>query len=222
VTDRAELEPGWLQQSALSRAITEELARTEQQPPVVSAIKVGGRPAHKLVRQGKPPTLEPRSVRLERLDVISSNDETLVIDVHVSKGYYVRALARDLSSALGVPGHLSALRRTASGCFSIDEASPVGPKSTQEAEQELGSRLQAALISLETAATRALPRATLNPLGELHTRQGKPLDLTSFDEAPSGGAPVVAALGPDGRLVALVQPTDTGFRVLRGFRPAGP
>src|SRR6185436_18934130 len=85
-----------LEEQRLHAAFAAERERTLQVPPAVSAIQIGGRRAHELTRQGKPPDLPPRPVRVESLELLGVQADRIELSVHVSKGYYVRALARDL------------------------------------------------------------------------------------------------------------------------------
>ena len=90
----------------------------EQVPPAFSAIHINGRRAYDLARGGEAPEMTARIVRVERLALVDMPDEDhAVVDVSCGKGFYVRALARDLAGHLGTVGHLSALRRTAVGPF---------------------------------------------------------------------------------------------------------
>ncbi len=199
------LAPGWLDPAALAAAVAEERARTEQDPPAFSAIKIGGTPAHRLSRRGKPPDLAPRAVAVRSIDVLAADDRGAKLDLHVSKGYYVRSFARDLGARLGVPSHLAALRRVASGPFSLDEAvtwpppAPVPP------------------IPLAVAATRCLRGVHLAPSGEQKARLGQRLQRDDFVDEP-GGADVAAWLADDGSLLALGRAADDAFVVVRGFR----
>ena len=97
----------------------------EQTPPMVSAIRVGGRRLHELAREGIDVERLPRRVTVERFDVTDTDDPAvLAIDVVCSSGTYVRTLAADLGRLLGGGAHLRRLRRTAVGPFTIDEAAP--------------------------------------------------------------------------------------------------
>ncbi|MEN6430090.1 MAG: tRNA pseudouridine(55) synthase TruB [Coriobacteriales bacterium] len=105
--------------------IVEGLVGTHAQvPPAYSAIKRGGRVSHRAARAGTPLELEPRHVRVlsARLTTLDQAAHSWTIDVTVSKGTYIRALARDLGETLGTKAHLSALRRTASGRITIAQA----------------------------------------------------------------------------------------------------
>ena len=208
VSQEAPLARGWLGLSELEAALDAERARTAQVPPAVSAIHVDGERAHEAARRGKPPELEPRPVHVASLRLLTWSDERIELELRVSKGYYVRALARDLGERLGVPAHLAELRRTASGAFFIDEACGWPPPE------------DTALLPIEVAAGRALPTATLTEEGTVRARQGKPLGREHFARAVDAGV-VSAWLSPDGELVALGTGSDASFRVVRGFnRPS--
>jgi tRNA pseudouridine55 synthase len=99
----------------------------QQRPPAYSAVKVAGRRAYALARAGESVELRPRQVVVHRLDLVDWDDTDAerpiaVVDVGCSAGTYVRSLARDLGAALGNGAYLGALRRTASGPFSLDTA----------------------------------------------------------------------------------------------------
>ena len=93
-------------------------------PSAVSAIKVDGQRAYKLAREGQAVELAPRRVRIDRFEVLDVRRDGGLVDVDVevdcSSGTYIRALARDVGDALGVGGHLTALRRTRVGGFGLD------------------------------------------------------------------------------------------------------
>ena len=118
-----------LGEAALQAALQAERERTLQVPPAVSAIKLQGRRAYALARAGEAPELPPRAVRMFELRELERDETTLSLELRVSKGYYVRALARDLGLALGVPAHLSQLRRISSGSFTLAEACSWPPPS---------------------------------------------------------------------------------------------
>lgn len=130
----------------------------DQVPSSVSAIKVDGQRAYARVRAGEDVALAPRRVTVSRLDVLAARPvgEHLDVDVSVecSSGTYVRALARDLGAALGVGGHLTVLRRTRVGPFTLDEARGL---------DDLQPGLEPALLGLGEAAGRFLPQRVLTP-----------------------------------------------------------
>jgi len=213
VLEARELGADWLDPQRLDAALAAERARTEQQPPAYSALKVDGRPAHRRSRAGEMVELAPRPVRVSELVLVESSAEALVVELLVSKGYYVRALARDLGARLGVPAHLAALRRLASGGFTLSEAAAWPPVSPPR------------LIPVATAACRELESICLSSEGQRRARQGQelgPLDFTTAPEACHASAErrslPVAWLDADGALVALgEQRTADRFAVVRGF-----
>ena len=207
-TAEAPVRPEQLCEHALSVALQQEKDRLRQLPPAVSAIKVGGQRSYALARAGNAPELAPRDVEVFALALVERGEHDLTIDVEVSKGYYVRALARDLGLALGLPAHLSALRRLASGRFDLADAA-AWPASAE-----------ARLVSTAEAAARALPSAVLNDVGERRARLGQPVEAADFVR-PSGAplAETVAWFSGGGSLIALGEERTLGeFRVVRGFR----
>ena len=99
---------------AAAQAFTGEI---DQMPPVFSALKVDGRRAYKLAREGKPVDLAPRRVRVHSIAVRGVRWPDAEIELRTGSGFYVRSFARDLGRALGLPAHLAALRRTHIGPF---------------------------------------------------------------------------------------------------------
>lgn len=193
----------------LAGALDAERARPQQVPPAFSAIRIAGERAHEIARRGESPELAARAVEVKRLVVTGGGLDPaphLDLALDVTKGYFVRSLARDLAAALGTVGHLTALRRTRSGAFRLDDAAPLdaGPEA-----------LRAAVLPLAAAAARALPTSTLTAAGVLAATRGQrvqPEDLASPHPSPS------AWLDAAGRLVAIGEASEDGTgRVLRGF-----
>jgi tRNA pseudouridine55 synthase len=178
-----------------------------QIPSAVSAIKVDGQRAYKLAREGQAVDLPPRSVRIDRFDVVAvrRDDGLLDVDVEVdcSSGTYIRALARDVGAALGVGGHLTALRRTRVGRFGLDEA-----RSLDELADE--ARLS---YSLDEACLLAFPRRDLTTEEAEDTRHGRALK-------PAGIDGVYAATAPDGQVIALLTDERSRTRSVVVLRPA--
>jgi tRNA pseudouridine55 synthase len=182
----------------LRAALEAELARTQQVPPAFSAIQQGGERAHARARRGETVELAPRDVRVHRLELLACSQEPpwLAVRVEVDKGYYVRSLARDLAAALGTLGHLTSLRRTRSGCFTLDEALPLDTPPDE-------------------LAARALPVARLTAVGARDARYGRAVQPGDLD-APAPGP--CAWLDAGDALVAVGEVgTDGKGRVLRGF-----
>lgn len=96
-----------------------------QVPPPYSAVKVKGRKAYEMAREGEEVTLEPRTINVYGLEVLEWSPPEAVIDVYCSSGTYIRSLANDLGKALGTGAHLVGLRRTKSGRFTLRDAVPL-------------------------------------------------------------------------------------------------
>jgi tRNA pseudouridine55 synthase len=192
----------------LDAALAIERARSAQVPPAFSAIQQGGERAYARARRGETVTLPPREVAIHRLELVAFHPEVPSVEVVVeaSKGYYVRALARDLASALGTVGHLTRLRRVRSGSFTLEGA--VSPDATPDV-------LRASLLPLAVAATRALVGCTLTTEGAEHARHGRRVPRDAFATPPPG---LGAWLDGNGELVAVGSVDADGVgRVVRGF-----
>jgi tRNA pseudouridine55 synthase len=114
-----------LAEAAVRAAMLTFLGDQYQTPPMHSAIKIGGVPLYKLARQGEEVEREPRFIRVAAFDLLSFTPPRLTFRLACSKGTYVRTVAADLGQKLGCGAHLSALRRTGSGKFSIDQCLPL-------------------------------------------------------------------------------------------------
>jgi tRNA pseudouridine55 synthase len=199
VTDDAE---GEVTARASAADITEDQVRAEladltgeieQVPSAVSAIKVNGQRAYARVRAGEEVTLAARRVTVSRLvlgDLRAAEGDRLDLDVDVecSSGTYIRAIARDLGAALGVGGHLTALRRTAVGAFTLAEAFGL---------DALGERENPVTLPLSAAAARFFPRRDADADEARVLGHGGPLE-------PIGIAGPYAVFGPDGEVIAVV------------------
>jgi tRNA pseudouridine55 synthase len=96
-----------------------------QIPPMHSAIKIGGVPLYKLARKGEEVEREPRFIRIAAFNLLSFATPKITFELHCTKGTYVRTVAADLGQKLGCGAHLSALRRTGSGKFTIGQCLPL-------------------------------------------------------------------------------------------------
>jgi tRNA pseudouridine55 synthase len=118
-------DPSGLTEGAVREALLAMSGPQRQVPPAYSAISVGGERLYAKARRGEEVEAPPRDVVLHELVLLSWQPPQARIFVRCSKGTYVRAIARDLGARLGVPAHLGALRRTASGAFRIEDAQPL-------------------------------------------------------------------------------------------------
>jgi tRNA pseudouridine55 synthase len=200
-----------LDEAAIRAALAAQTGPLRQVPSAVSAVKVDGRRSYDRVRAGEAVELAPRSVTVHALEVHRIERPTPhLVDVDVTvactAGTYVRAIARDAGAALGVGGHLTALRRTASGPFSVERAAPV---------EEAGAALLAGgsgFLGLTEAATTVFPT---RPVTVEEARA-----LTYGQRIPATGAPGLhAAVDPLGRLYALIEDAGATARVTVGFPP---
>src|SRR3954452_7056598 len=146
-----------LDDDAIRTALAAQTGQLQQVPSSVSAVKVDGRRSYDRVRAGEAVELAPRSVTVHALEVHRIERPTAdLIDVDVTvtctAGTYVRAIARDAGEALGVGGHLTALRRTASGPFDVGAAAPV-----EEAAAALAGGGGTGVLGLAEAATTVFP-----------------------------------------------------------------
>lgn len=115
-----------LQHDAVERLLAERFTGAiEQVPPMYSALKRDGQKLYDLARQGKTVEREARPVQIFSLTLVEFKDDELVLDVHCSKGTYIRTLVDDIGEALGCGAHITALRRTRHGRFSLDQAQPL-------------------------------------------------------------------------------------------------
>ncbi|MGH3069174.1 MAG: tRNA pseudouridine(55) synthase TruB [Streptosporangiaceae bacterium] len=210
------------QVQAAAAALTGEI---QQVPPTVSAIKVAGRRAYQLTREGAPPVLKPRPVTVWSFTVLAvqpapadppgagspgagppdtAPGDLLDVEAEVrcSSGTYIRALARDIGEALGVGGHLTRLRRTRVGPYDLSAAHTL---------DELAGQLT--MLPLAQAAAAAFP------VRELTADQARSLSHGGRLPGAGGETGPVAAFGPDGTLIALVQEKDGVARPLAVFVP---
>jgi tRNA pseudouridine55 synthase len=179
----------------------------EQTPSAVSAVKIGGKRAYQLVREGQTVELAARRVRIDRFDILSVRREGEVVDVDVtvdcSSGTYIRALARDVGAALKVGGHLTALRRTRVGDFGLDLAHTLD-------ELAEDPRLS---YSLDDACLLVFPRRDLSADQTIDVGHGRALE-------PAGIDGVYAAVAPDHRVMALLEDAGTRTKSVVVLRPA--
>ena len=124
----------------------------EQIPPMVSAIKVGGVPLYKMARQGKEIERKPRPISVKGYDIHRIALPEIEFTVRCSKGFYVRTYAHDIGTKLGCGGHLSALRRTRSGKFTLDRAVTIAELKTLGREELIHRMITLAEISLMRGA----------------------------------------------------------------------
>lgn len=127
----------------------------EQVPPMYSALKKNGQPLYKLARRGIEVERKPRSVEILVLTLIAFDAGLLTLDIRCSKGFYIRSLAVDIGEALGCGAHVTELRRTAAGKFSVSDAVSLEQLDKMSSQQRLQQ-----LLPLD-AAIESMPRVSL-------------------------------------------------------------
>lgn len=194
------------------RAAVEPLTGAIMQvPSAVSAIKVDGKRAYKRMREGEDVVLAARPVTVFRFDVAAvrpAGDGDCVdveAEVDCSSGTYIRALARDLGAALGVGGHLVALRRTRVGGFGLNEARTL---------DELAAADPVPLLALPDAVQRTMPARRITDAEAQALSFGKSIP-------PGGIAGTYGAFAPDGSVVALLVDEADRARPVLVFTAAG-
>lgn len=192
---------------SLNAALQNERDRTQQIPPRFSAISKNGQRLYKAARSNIEVQRDPRPVRVHDLRVIDIGENHLDIELLSSKGYYVRALARDIGNALDCPAHLGALRRISAGPFRINSAVAWPPLAVHP------------LIPAVEAVRLAIPSFQLTEDGVHRARCGQPLSRSDFLQLPihTGDMNPMAWLFGE-QLIALGQwRDDETLRVARGF-----
>lgn len=177
----------------VAAATTRFVGQIEQIPPMVSAVKVGGRRLHELAREGVEVAREPRPVTVHRFDT-TPTDDPLVYDLEVScsSGTYIRTLVADLGHALGGGAHLCALRRSAVGPFGLSDCCPL---------DEVALRPVSDLV-------RGMAIVEVDEVVAGQVRDGR-----SF--GPAAGSGKLAVRGPDGDLLAIYEARGGQFRPVK-------
>ena len=177
----------------------------DQMPPAYSALKVDGERAYDLARKGEVVTLASRAVTIHALTLGETTPESATLTAHVSKGTYIRSLARDIALALGSVGHVTMLRRVKAGPFTLESAISLDKLS----ESGMARDLEQCLLPLR-AGLDDIPALLLEPGQAGALRQGKVLTGIAANDgqhfALDGETPV-----------ALVEVSDGNVRVVRGF-----
>jgi len=190
----------------LVRACLERFTgEVEQVPPAFSALKLGGQPLYRLARKGLEVHPKPRKVTVHELELLDWQPPTATIRCRVSAGTYVRALARDLGTALTTVATLATLVRTKVGQFTIEDAT--APDTLDV------TSLPDLLVPID-AALAGMPHVTVSPVQAQHLRQGK---IVSGFESPTvtGIDSFALAQTDDHRFLAVVVSNGTKLRTER-------
>lgn len=199
--------------AAIEAALASFVGEHEQIPPIYSALKRAGRPLYAYARAGEAvPPPPPRRIEITRLDLVAFDAPNEArLRVACSKGTYVRSLAHDLGDALGTGAHLTALRRTRSGPFTVDDAIPPSQVGTDPLP----------VIGL-AQALRHLRAVTVSDAVARALWQGQTVPWNRVTELPPGSGPVRLLTG-SGELIAVAEPGPGDQRVntLRVFTAGG-
>ena len=177
----------------------------EQVPPAYSALKVDGRRAYDLAREGEQVELMVRDVTIRSLSIRTHGERDVTLVATVSKGTYIRSLARDIARALGTVGHVTYLRRTKAGPFTLDRAISLDNLN----EIGKGAPLEDVILPLE-AGLDDIPALALSPEAVVAVRQGRVLS-----GMPQGDGLYWAKAGKVP--VALIELQAGTAKVVRGF-----
>lgn len=205
----ASVDASHLADDAVLAAVARLTGDLMQVPSSVSAVKVAGRRSYAAVRAGETPELAARPARVSRFDVLALRRGPdwldLDVEVTVSSGTYVRALARDLGAALEVGGHLTALRRTRSGRFTLADAHTL-----EDLERSF------AAVPLDVAVAAAFPRLDVDAATATAIRHGRRIPLPTG--VPTDGP--VGAFAPDESVLALLAAHGDELRPLVVLSPS--
>jgi tRNA pseudouridine55 synthase len=168
--------------SVIEAALEQFRGEIEQIPPMFSALKLNGQPLYKLARQGIEVERKARPVTIFKMELIENLGESLVLDIHCSKGTYIRTLAEDIGDVLGCGAHISALQRTGSGPFVLAQALTLDKLAEIRDEGGFAS-LDQALMS-PAAAVQDWPRVELTEISASYLKQGQPVQIA---KAPTTG-----------------------------------
>ncbi|MDB5310357.1 MAG: truB [Gemmataceae bacterium] len=177
----------------IDAAVASFIGTIEQRPPAFSALKLDGRRAHSLARQGKVVELSARPVRIDEIRVRGYEWPFLDVEIDCGKGTYIRSIARDLGEKLGVGGMVETLRRTRVGPFHVEHG--VGLDVPPD-------EVRAKLLPM-TAAVAGMPRVVLTADEEKRFRTGQTIRTPADSSLLPAGVRMVAVLNPTGELAGI-------------------
>jgi tRNA pseudouridine55 synthase len=195
-----------LDADAIERALDAQTGHIRQLPPVYSAKKVAGERMYAAARRGQAVERTPVEVTIHSIRMLRVDLPEVEIEVHCSSGTYIRAIARDLGEALGVGGHLTALRRTRIGTHDIAGAIRV---------EEMADRAAVAgALMPPAAAVSHLPRVEVDEEATRKIANGGAIGVPETEQLPDG---LVALVSPVGDLLALGQKEGAAIRPKKVF-----
>lgn len=199
----------------IEAALPRFVGTISQVPPAYSALKVAGKRAYDLARQGKEVKLKAREIEVYSFKVLAYHYPDLWVEIQCGSGTYVRSLGRDLAQTLGTEAVMAELTRTAIGDFRVEDAvQPTMGFDLATVEQSLLPTVR---------AVQGLPQVTIGREEIVRLSQGKLIEVKTLEDGPhrainKNGCDEVAALNIEGELVAVVIPgKDGGWRSVRNF-----
>ena len=196
---------------ALEAVLPEFRGTLSQVPPAYSAIHVQGRRASEAARKGEAVVLQPRTVRIDRLELLDYKPPEARLRICCTKGTYIRSLARDIAVRLGTCAYVSQLRRTRIGGFSVDDA--LSPDAFDAGRDVLPPEFF-------FKAVPDLGMLIVKRQSEVPVSRGIRLDPTLFED-PAGGEGIYGAFSHDQRLLAVIEKSESGMSYLAAFPVPG-
>jgi tRNA pseudouridine55 synthase len=229
ITQRAPL-PQELDEAMILAVLQRWHGEHLQRPPAYSALKIQGQRAYDLARAGEAPELAPRPITIHRLELLAFAPPTLRLACHVSKGTYIRSLARDIGHELGCGAHLTALRRTQVGSFLIQDALSLNaiendPEAAQAALLPLAALFpHAPLLEASEEEARRLRQGLIPyslqaryPSSSYFSPPPATSEESILPTAESEESILCRILDPQGQLVALLNAHPESWSLLRVF-----
>lgn len=195
---------GSLSEAEIAAVLEKFHGTIEQTPPTYSAVHHKGQRLYELARRGQEFTPPPRMVRIESIEALCWNRPRLTLRIRCGSGTYIRALARDIGAALGVGGYLHALRRVASGGFTVDEAVSIDTLTNRREVERVSRPVDLAVADL--------PALALSPSQGEDIIHGRP---AAVEKSVRPGP--VRLYAPGGELLALGEVSENTVRPTRVF-----
>ena len=192
------VDPPVLSEAQIRAVLPQFFGTIQQLPPAFSALKVEGKRAYDLARQGDTPDLQPRPIEVHSIDLIEYSYPQLKLDIRCGSGTYVRSLGRDVARSLGTEAVMSALTRTEIGPFHLQQALGGDEITPQTIDRNF--------LSPQTALGD-MPIITVTEQEAAFLRNGRQLIRPDLDNASAE----ICALSPDGRLLAILVPAGNGL-----------
>ena len=191
--------------SKLESVLENYRGEISQIPSMFSALKVNGQPLYKLARQGIEIERKSRQVTIHELSVVERHQDEITVDVHCTKGTYVRSLAEDIGMELGCGAHVIELRRLAAGPYRVDEAVSMKQlEALAEDKAQLDAKLQPV-----SSAVQDWPQVELTDITASYIRQGQPVQIAN---APTAGWVSIFSESddPNDEFIGVGEVTDDG------------